>query len=293
MGSILLFTLFILAVLGVDLFLLKDQKRSFKIALLWSSLWVTLALLFCGYVWLIRSPDDAVNFLTGYVIEKSLSIDNLFVFILIFKSFHTPEKLQKEVLVYGVLGAIVMRGLFIWLGIELITHLHFVIYIFGLFLIYSGIRFGLEKNKEVTPSGQFFARFFRVTDDYVDDKFFIRKQSKLFATPLFLVLLSIETADLIFAIDSIPAVLAITYDPFIVYTSNIFAILGLRAHYFLLQHLLDKFKYLHYAISFILVLTGIKMIVSDFIKIPNIVLLLLIFITLAISIAASSMKRKN
>jgi integral membrane protein, TerC family len=244
-------------------------------------------------VWLIRGSEDALSFLTAYVIEKSLSIDNLFVFVLIFKSFHTPEKLQKEVLVYGVIGAIVMRGLFIWLGIELVTRLHFVIYIFGLFLIYSGIRFGMEKNKDITPSGKFFARFFRVTDDYVDDKFFIRKHAKLYATPLFLVLLSIETADLVFAIDSIPAVLAITYDPFIVYTSNIFAILGLRAHYFLLHHLLDKFKYLHYAISFILVMTGIKMIVSDFIKIPNLVLLLLIFTVLAISIGASAFKRKS
>ena len=230
-------------------------------------MWIALALLFCGYIWFARGSQDAINFLTGYLIEKSLSIDNLFVFVLIFKSFRTPPEQQKKILYWGLLGAIVMRGLFIWLGITLVTKLHFMVYIFGLFLIYSGIRM-MKKEKEVVPLGK-------------------RLEKYIPASPFVLTLISIEVADLIFAIDSIPAILAITYDPFIVYTSNIFAILGLRAHYFVLQSVLDKFTYLHYAISGILVLTGLKMLLSDLIEIPNLLLLLLAFLMVLGSYIAS------
>lgn len=237
-----------------------------KKALFWSLLWITLALLFGVYVGLSRGHEAAINFYTGYLIEKSLSIDNLFIFMLIFKTFHIPESQQRKALNYGLIGAVVMRGLFIWLGIELVTRFHFVVYIFGAFLIYSGIRFVFQQERKI-PS------------EFL---------SKLKVSPFILTILTIEAADLIFAIDSIPAILAITYDPFIVYTSNIFAILGLRAHYFVLKSLLKELKYLHVAISVILILTGLKMVLSDLIEIPNLLMLLLIFLTVIVATAFQS-----
>jgi tellurite resistance protein TerC len=262
---------------------------SIRTALSWSLFWIALSFLFGIFIYFERGAHDALNFFTGYLIEKSLSIDNLFVFLLIFKTFKTPEEHQKKVLTYGLIGAITLRALFIWLGIQLIQQFHFVIYLFGLFLIYSGLKVGFQKSNTFDPKKNWLFRFFPLTHEYHGDKFFFKKK----ATPLFLALLSVESTDLIFAIDSIPAILAITTDPFIVYTSNIFAILGLRSLYFTLSHLLNVFHYLHYAITFMLVFTGCKMLLSSLIEIPTILTLVVILLSLGASILASIYKEKS
>jgi tellurite resistance protein TerC len=228
------FNAFILVMLGIDLFIHRDAKDvTIKEATLLSIFWISLALIFNVYLYYVRGYGDAVDFLTGYLIEKSLSVDNLFVFLLIFKYFETPKSSLHKVLFWGVLGAIIMRALFIWLGIALISHFHWIIYIFGAFLIFTGIKLGLEKNTKLDPENNIFLnlchRLFPFVKTYHNDKFFVVSNKKNYATPLLLVLVAIETTDLIFALDSIPAILAITTDPFIVYTSNIFAILGLRS----------------------------------------------------------------
>ena len=265
------------------------MNRAIGRAVFWSIGWVVLSLLFCVFIYFYRGPADAVTFLTGYLIEKSLSIDNLFVFMLIFKAFNTPSQYQRKVLSYGLMGAVVMRALFIWLGISLIQQFHFVIYIFGLFLIYTGIKFGFEKKKSFDPSKNPLLRLFPVTKEHHNGFFFYQKK----ATPLFIALLAVESTDLVFAIDSIPAILAITSDPFIVYTSNIFAILGLRSLYFVLSHLLNLFQYLHHAITFMLVFTGLKMLLSGWIEIPNWLTLTIILFSIGLSIIASFIKKNN
>lgn len=291
----ILFNAFILAMLALDLIVFnrKAHKITLREASAWSAVWISLALFFNLYIYYSRGSEDAINFLTGYLIEKSLSIDNLFVFLLIFTYFQTPHSSQHKVLFYGVLGAIVMRAIFIWLGIVLVSHFHWIIYIFGAFLMFTGIKLALEKDKKINPESnpilRIFCYFFSVTNEYHDDKFFVLKKGKYFATPLLIVLISIETTDIIFAVDSVPAVLAITFDPFIVYTSNIFAILGLRSLYFVLSHMMQLFHHLHYAISFILVFVGVKMLTSDLYKINNFYALGIIFGALAISIIASIM----
>ena len=284
----------ILALLAIDLFVFHRRPRqpTLKEALGWSTFWILLALLFNGYIFFYKGAKPALDFLTGYLIEKSLSVDNLFVFLLIFNYFHTPRTSMHKVLFFGVLGAIIMRAIFIWLGLTLISYFHWIIYGFGLFLIYTGIKLSLEKEKKIDPNKNPIIKiaryFFPVTSNYVDNRFFIFDQSRYIATPLFLVLIAIETSDLIFAVDSIPAVLAITYDPFIVYTSNIFAILGLRSLYFVLSRLMVLFHYLHYAISIILVFVGLKMVFSNIFPISNFFALAFIFVTLLISILAST-----
>lgn len=289
----ILFNFFIVAMLAVDLLIFNRKAHfiSMREAINWTIVWIAVALFFNLYIYHSRGAEDALQFLTGYLIEKSLSIDNLFVFLLIFKYFHTPASSLHKVLFWGVLGAIVLRALFIWLGIALITQFHWIIYLFGVLLIVTGIKLWLEKDKEIHPEKnpvlKIFRYFFSVSDHYEQNKFFVVKNAHYIATPLFIVLLAIETTDVIFAVDSIPAILAITSDPFLVYTSNIFAILGLRSLYFVLSHIMSLFHYLHYGLSVILVFIGLKMIATDFFHIPTTVALGFVFFVLLISILLS------
>lgn len=288
-----LFNAFILMMLGIDLFLFRrsSQEVTVKEAILWSVLWISLAMLFNVYIFYSRGSQDALDFFTAYLIEKSLSVDNLFVFLLIFNHFHTPKSSMHKVLFWGVVGALLMRALFIWFGIILISQFHWIIYVFGAFLVFSGIKLGVKNESEMDPEKNLILRAFQyifpVSKTYDKNKFFVFKNGKYFATPLFIVLIAIETTDLIFALDSIPAVIAITSDPFIVYTSNIFAILGLRSLYFVLSHVMGLFHYLHYALAFILTFVGIKMLFTDIVKIPTGITLGFVFVVLMLSVIAS------
>ncbi len=290
---IFLFILFIGCMLALDLYVFhgKGHAIGMKEAVGWSVFWMTLSLLFTFIVYEIRGPEGALSYLTGYIIEKSLSVDNLFVFILIFDYFRTPKVLIHQVLFWGVVGAIVMRGLFISVGIVFISTFHWVIYVFGIILVVSGFRLWFEKDKKIEPDKNPVLRLIKkiipLTDDYEVNNFFLIKNARRYATPLFAVLVMIETSDLIFAVDSIPAILAITYDPFIVFTSNIFAILGLRSLYFVLSNLKDLFHYLHYGLSFILIFIGSKMLLADFVTIPTWCALLVVFAVLGGSILVS------
>ncbi len=269
------FNIFILLMLVLDLWVFhrKTHVIQLKEALLWVAFWVTLALLFNVGIYFWRGPEKAIEFLAGYVIEYSLSADNIFVFLLIFSYFRVPARYQHKVLFWGILGALVMRAIFIAAGITLITHFAWIIYVFGVFLVLTGIKMLVQKNQEIHPEKnpvlKLLRRFMPVTEQYEEGNFFIRRAGHLFATPLFVVLLVVETSDIVFAVDSIPAVLAITMDPFIVYTSNVFAILGLRALFFALAGMMRMFHGLHYGLSIILVFVGIKMLLADFYKIPT------------------------
>jgi tellurite resistance protein TerC len=278
--------------LTVDLFVnRKAHVVRMKEALAWSAIWITVALVFNWIIYEWRGTHVALEFLTGYLIEKSLSVDNLFVFLLVFSYFSVPAKFQRKVLFWGILGALVMRAIFIAAGLTLIEKFHWIIYIFGGFLVYTGIKMALHDEKEIHPERNFFIKLFRrimpVSNHYEGGKFFTRINGKLHATPLLIVLIVVETTDIIFAVDSIPAILAITLDPFIVYSSNVFAILGLRALYFALAGLIQLFHYLNYGLSVILVFVGIKMLVSSIYKIPVLIALGAIALILAVSIAAS------
>jgi tellurite resistance protein TerC len=287
------FGLIIIAMLGLDLFVFhgKNERRGLGEAALWSLLWISLALLFCLYLYFTQGKENATLFLTGYLIEKLLSIDNLFVFFVIFEYFQTPPALHHKVLYWGVLGAILMRALLIAAGLSLVKTFHVLIYVFGAFLIFTGIKFGLSSGKKLNLDNNFalklFKKHFSIASTYEKDHFFIKTSTGYKMTPLFVVLLSIETADLIFAIDSIPAILTITLDPFLVYSSNIFAILGLRALFFMLSGVMRIFYYLHYGLALILVLIGLKMILSEWIKIPVNIVLATIFLILAVSVLIS------
>lgn len=269
------FNIFVVVMLALDLGILHRRAHivRMKEALFLSLFWISLALVFClgMYIWL--GQTKALEFLTGYIIEESLSVDNLFVFLLIFTYFRVPGEYRHKVLYWGILGAILMRLIFILTGVALIHLFHWVIYIFGVFLIFTGYRMAWQKDAEIHPEKnpvlKFFRRFFSVTENYVGGKFFVKKEGRLCATPLLIVLLMVESTDVVFAIDSIPAILAITHDPFLVYTSNIFAILGLRSIYFALAGLMQLFDYLHYGLSAILIFVGVKMLISDFYKIPT------------------------
>jgi len=295
----IIFNIIILSILFIDLLVFHKKARtvSYKEAFIWSGIWISVALVFNAYIYFSRGSEPAINFLTGYLIEKSLSIDNLFVFLMIFNYFQTPETSLHKVLFWGVLGAIATRALFIFLGLALIQMFHPIIYLFGIFLVITGFRLIFKTNKKVNPEKNLLLKISRllipVTKEYKDDCFFVRKNSKIFSTPLWIVLLSIETTDIIFSIDSIPAILAITNDPFIVYTSNIFAILGLRALFFLLAQSLKLFKYLHYGISIVLIFVGIKMLFSDLLKISSFIALGIVFVVLFLSILASLLLRKS
>jgi len=293
------FNVFVLLMLALDLgvFHRKAHEVKFKEALVWSLVWIVLALVFNAGIWYYFGEIKAVQFLTGYIIEKSLSVDNIFVFILIFSSFAVPAKYQHKVLFWGILGALVMRAIFIFAGVALISKFHWIIYVFGFFLVYTGYKIAKEKGTKVNidnnPLLAFVRRIIPFTNDYRDDKFFVKEAGKKMATPLFLVLVLIEFTDLIFAVDSIPAILAITTDPFIVYTSNVFAIMGLRSLYFALAGSLKYFTYLHYGLAIILIFVGIKMIISDFYKFDPFVSLGIIVLILAGSMVASAIKTKT
>jgi len=298
-GFIALVTLMLVLDLGV--FHRKTHKVPLREALIWSGVWITLAMLFMLVIyWDYSSEGTAVarkkmlEYLTGYLIEYSLSVDNIFVFILIFSYFSVDEKVQHKVLFWGIIGAIVMRAIFIFAGVALINRFHWIIYIFGVFLIYTGVKMFIEAIKgrtvqvepEKNPVIKFARRFIRISEKYNGSDFFARIDKKLFATPLFLVLLIVESSDLIFAVDSIPAVLAITQDPFIVFTSNIFAILGLRSLYFAVSGIIVYFKRLKIGLSIVLAFIGAKMILADYIKeeIPVYIPLIVVVLILAASV---------
>ena len=290
------FNVFVLLMLALDLgvFNRKAHVVSVKEALTWSGVWISLALAFNGLIYYWFGEAKAVEFLTGYLIEKSLSIDNIFVFVLVFGYFQIPAICQHKILFWGILGALVMRVIFIFAGVALIEKFHWTIYIFGLFLIYTGYKMFTEKDKKMEPEKnpviKFFRRIMPVTNELHGDKFFVKLNDKKYATPLFLVLILIETTDLIFAVDSIPAILAITQDQFIVYTSNVFAILGLRSLYFALAHVVDRFIYLSYGLALILVFVGSKMVLVDIFKIPTFISLLVIALILIASVVLSFIK---
>lgn len=289
------FNIFILIMIFVDLFVLhcKDKAVSIRNALFTSAIWISLALLFNLGIYLTAGKEPALNFLAGYLIEESLSIDNLFVFLMLFRYFHTPKEYQYKVLFWGILGAIIMRAVMITGGIALINKFQWMFYIFGAFLIYTGIKMAFHKSEEVHPEKNpvllLLNRFLPVTSKYDNGHFFTQIGAKWFATPLFAVLVSVETTDLIFALDSIPAIVAITRDPFIIYTSNIFAILGLRSLYFALSGLMTLFHFLHYGLAVILTFVGLKMLIADFIHIPIGISLGVIVLSISISIVASAL----
>lgn len=287
------FNLFVLLMLALDLgvFHRKAHVVKTKEALLWSAVWIALALLFNLIIYFWQGQKVALEFLTGYLIEKSLSVDNIFVFIMIFAYFGVPALYQHKVLFWGILGALVMRALFIASGVALIERFHWIIYVFGAFLILTGVKMAWQKDKEIHPEKNPVLRLFRrlmpVTDRYHGGAFFVKQTGRYFATPLFVVLLLVESTDLIFAVDSIPAILAITLDPFIVYTSNVFAILGLRSLYFALAGIMPLFHYLNYGLAAILAFVGAKMVLVDFYKIPIGVSLGIVAAILLVSIVVS------
>lgn len=290
-----IFNLFIVLLLIFDLAFLnrKSHEVSLKEALSWSAFWIVLALIFGGGVWWQAGHDKALEFFTGYVIEYSLSVDNIFVFILIFGYFNVAPQHRHKVLFWGILGALVMRGLMILVGVSLIQRFEWIVYVFGAFLIFTGIRmlFQHEDDKvdpDKNPAVRLLRKFMPVTNEYHEGNFFVHLDGKRWATPLLVVLLVIETTDLIFATDSIPAILAISRDPFIVYTSNVFAILGLRSLYFAVAGVIDLFCYLKYILSVILAFVGIKMLLSHTaFKIPTVWALLVVVGLLVGAIVAS------
>lgn len=277
--------------LDLGVFHRKPHEIKFKEALAWTIVWITLALAFNALVYHWWGSQVGLQFLTGYLIEKSLSVDNVFIFLLIFTYFKVPSKYQHEVLFWGIIGALIFRAVFIATGIALLEHFHWLIYVFGAFLVFTGFKLALEKDKEIHPERNLVLRLFRrimpVTEQHEGGKFFARRDNRIWATPLFVVLLVVETTDIIFAVDSIPAILAITKDPFIVYTSNVFAILGLRALYFVLAGVMRLFHHLHYGLAAILGFVGIKMMLSDIYKIPIGISLGVIAGAVAFSVIAS------
>lgn len=287
------FILFVLVMLGLDLgvFHRKAHAVSVREALVWSVVWVALALMFNLGIYYFRGSDLAMQFLAGYLIEKSLSVDNVFVFALLFGYFRVPAAYQHKVLFWGVLSALLMRAGFIAAGVSLMKHFHGVIYVFGAFLVFTAIKMVVKKDQEFDPSSNWLLKLVRrlmpVSDKYSGDSFLTRIDGKWVATPLFVVLLLVETTDLIFAVDSIPAILAVSSDPFIVFTSNVFAMMGLRSLYFALAGLMKSFAYLHYGLAGILGFVGAKMLLADVYKIPVGVALGVVAAILLVSVLAS------
>lgn len=280
-------------VLILDLGLFSRGGREIKIkeALILSGVWISLALLYNLLVYFLLGSNVALEFLTGYIIEESLSVDNLFVFLVIFSYFGVQLRNQHKVLVWGILGVVILRGIFIFVGVELIERLHWLIYVFGAFLVFTGVKLAFQKEREFDPQKNSALKLLRklipVSKDYVGNKFFAKEAGKLFATPLLAVLVVIETTDVVFAVDSIPAVLAITQNPFVVFTSNIFAVLGLRAIFFALSGCMELFCYLNYGLSVILSFVGVKMLLADIYKMPIGIALGVVGAILASSIVAS------
>jgi len=303
------FNLFVLSMLALDLgvFHRHAHKVSIKEATIWSVVWIALAMIFNLGLYLFwdkvspasdySNSEAALAFFTGYLIEKSLSVDNIFVFVLIFTFFGVPAIYQHRVLFWGILGALIIRGALIAVGAGLFKEFHWIIYIFGAFLIFTGIRMSIHRNEEIHPEQNPMVKLLRrvmpVTEDYEDDHFFIHRAGRLMATPLFLVLLIVESTDLVFAVDSIPAIFAVTNDPFIVYTSNVFAILGLRSLYFLLAGVVDKFYYLKLGLSVVLAFVGTKMVIVDIYKIPVGLSLGVIASILTVAVVASLLRTRR
>jgi len=292
----ILFNLFAVGMLALDLLVFHRSGRVVRSreALAWSAMWIGLAVAFAGVVFLWQGRQVALEFVTGYVLELSLSVDNLFLFLVIFRYFSVPEQHQRSVLFWGVLGALLMRGFFILTGVGLIHRFHWILYLLGALLIYSGIRLGFAGEHQIDPATnpavKVLRRWMPVTDDYQGDRFFVRGwkgNPGLYATPLLVVLAVIETTDVLFAVDSIPAVLAVTLNAFIVYTSNVFAILGLRSMYFAVSGLMKVFRFLHYGLALVLILVGLKMITVDYFAVPTLVTLGVVAGLLLGSIAAS------
>lgn len=287
------FFIFVAVMLCLDLFVFHKNAHEvkFKEAMWFSVFWIGLALLFNAGVYFYLGHQKGLEFLTGYVIEKSLSVDNLFVFIMLFSYFQVSGKYQHKILFWGIMGAIVIRGIFIFAGVALIQQFSWIIYVFGAFLIITGIKMAFQQDEEIHPENnpaiKLIQKIMPITHDHQDGKFFLKKDGRWMATTLFVVLVTVETTDIVFAVDSIPAILAISHDPFIVFTSNIFAILGLRALYFALSGMMQMFHYLKYGLSAILVFVGAKMIAAHFFKIPIAFALGVIAFILAISILAS------
>jgi tellurite resistance protein TerC len=269
-----LFNLFVVAMLALDLGVFHRGGHVVKVreAMLWSVAWISMAAAFAVFVFFWHGRTPALEFVTGYVIELSLSVDNLFVFLLIFRFFKVSPEHQHRVLFWGIIGALVMRAVFILVGVGLISRFAWITYIFGLLLLFSGIKLFLQKESEIHPENNPVLKLVRklipVTEDYEGGKFFVRRPG-LYATPLFIVLMVVETTDVAFAVDSIPAVLAITLNAFIVYTSNVFAIMGLRSMYFALAGLMEMFRYLHYGLSLVLSFIGVKMLIHHYYEIPT------------------------
>jgi len=293
------FLAFVLAMLAIDLgfFQRKVHAVSMKEAGIWTTVWISLALSFNALLYFWRGPEAALQFLAGYLIEKSLSVDNLFVFALLFSFFAVPAVYQHRVLFWGVLGALILRGLFVAAGTALIGSFHWIIYLFGAFLVFTGARLALagesELNPDKNPLLRLSRRFLPVTPGFEGQRFFVRRAGRLLATPLFLVVLVVESTDLVFAVDSIPAVFAVTQDPFLVYTSNVFAILGLRSLYFLLAGAITRFHYLKLALAAILTFVGVKMLIADLFEIPVAISLGVIAGLLALAVVASVVRARR
>lgn len=297
--SWIIFSFVVMIMLFIDLGIFNKTPHEVKTkeALIWTGVWVALAMAFNVFVYFTRGPQSGIDFFTGYLVEKSLSVDNIFVFITIFKTFKVPLKFQHRVLFWGIIGAVIFRGIFIGLGSVILQEFHWVFYLFGAFLIFTGVQIAMDKGHELdlleSPFIRFCKKVIPLTHEYHDKKFFVNLKGKWFATPLFLTLLAIEFTDVIFAVDSIPAIFAITTDTYIVFTSNIFAILGLRAMYFLLANAALRFIYLSYGLGFILCFVGVKMLIADFYKIPSLVSLSVISVALILSVIGSIFYEKR
>ena len=301
-GLYLGFTLLVIILLALDFFTLKIRgahRVSAREAAGWSVAWIAIALAFCGWFWWYLdgrfgrelANQKALEYLTGYLIEKSLAVDNVFVWITLFNFFAVPAEFQKRVLLYGVLGAIVMRAALIYVGALLLVVFHWILYVFGLFLLLTGIKMlifaGREPDLGKNPVLRWMRGHMNITNEYHGEKFFVLKEGMRYATPMFVVLVLVEATDLIFAVDSIPAIFAVTSDPFIVFTSNIFAILGLRAMYFLLVDMAERFHLLKYGLAAVLMFIGVKMLLLDIYKIPVGIALGIVGLILLASVAAS------
>lgn len=293
------FALLVIVILSLDLgvFNRRAHHIKFREAVIWSIAWISMAVLFGLAILIFLGPDKATAYFTGYIIEKSLSVDNLFVFLMLFMYFAVPDKYQHKVLFWGVIGAIVMRVTFVLSGVALFNAVHWIIYVFGTFLVYTGIRMGIKKEGGIHPENnpviRFLCRYLPVTSGYRNGYFTVIENGRRFLTPLFLVVIAVEVSDIIFAVDSIPAVLAITKDPFIVLTSNLFAVMGLRALYFALAGFAERLCYLHYGLAVILVFLGLKMLLSEVIELPILASLGFIALTLTISVIASLRRQQK